>query len=47
MFAAVARASLSVMKMGLQRFIAAASLADSNNADVSAFVGCMIRRIAT
>jgi hypothetical protein len=47
MFAAVARTSLSVTKTGLWRFIAAASLAASNNADASASMGCMIRRIAT
>jgi hypothetical protein len=45
-FAAVARTSLSVMKTGLWRFIAAASLATSNNADASTSIGCMIRRIA-
>jgi hypothetical protein len=47
MFTAVARTSLSVMKTGLWKFIAAASLAANNNADASASMGCMIRRIAT
>jgi hypothetical protein len=44
MFTAIARTSLSVMKTGLWKFIAAASLAASNNADASASMGCMIRR---
>jgi hypothetical protein len=47
MFAVVARTSLSIMKTGLWRFIAAASLAASNNADASVSIGCLIHHIAT
>jgi hypothetical protein len=47
MFAAVVRTSLSVTKTGLRRFIAAASLVASNNADALASIGCLIHHIAT
>jgi hypothetical protein len=47
MFAVVVRTSLFVMKTGLWRFIASASLAASNNADALASIGCLIHYIAT